>query len=299
MSKQGTHSMVGAASARMAGAKTAGITSQDGSSGAATGSSAGTGPRLNVRTAIGFGLEQHELADERDLQLLGHVQRLGSITAAARAAGVTYKTAWDRLRNLQTRLGQAVIIAAKGGRGGGRTQLSDKGQALLHYYEQLRRQQDHAVEPDVALDAVADLAARPLPLRKTSARNHLQGVVTAITRGGIRDVISVKLHDSLLLSVNITHASTLSLGLKKGVAVYLLIKAPAIRLAQQQGSQANVFCGQVHRSRRMRDQQELEVQIAPDVHVVTLVGQKHAQPLRKGDEIMVHIDPDTVILGVD
>lgn len=299
MSKQGTHSMAAAAGGRLAGVKTAGAASQESSPGAAGGPAGGTGPRLNVRTAIGFGLEQHELADERDLQLLGHVQRLGSITAAARAAGVTYKTAWDRLRNLQTRLGQAVIIAAKGGRGGGRTQLSDKGQALLHYYEQLRRQQDHAVESDVALDAVADLAARPLPLRKTSARNHLQGAVTAIARGGIRDVIRVQLHESLQLSVNITHASTLALGLKKGVAVYLLIKAPAIRLAQQQGAQTNVFCGQVRRSRRIRDQQELEVEIAPGVHLVTLVGQNQAQPLRKGDKIMVHIDPDTVILGVD
>ncbi|HLU02830.1 MAG TPA: TOBE domain-containing protein [Advenella sp.] len=259
----------------------------------------GAGPRLNVRTAIGFGLEQRELADERDLQLLGHVQRLGSITAAARAAGVTYKTAWDRLRNLQTRLGQAVIIAAKGGRGGGRTQLSETGQALLQYYEQLRRQQDHAVEPDVELDAVGGLAARPLPLRKTSARNHLQGVVAAIERDGIRDAITVRLHDAMHVNVNITHASTLALGLKKGVAVYLLIKAPAIRFARQQPVQQNVFCGSIRNTRRVQEQQELEVQIAPDVCLITVAGQDQPAPLRKGDRIWVHIDPDTVILGVD
>lgn|GEM_PF-605665 len=265
----------------------------------AAGTAGGSGPRLNVRTAIGFGLEQHNLADERDLQLLGHVQRMGSITAAARAAGVTYKTAWDRLRNLQTRLGQAVVIAAKGGRGGGRTLLSETGQALLQYYEQLRRQQDHAVEPDVELDAVGALAARPLPLRKTSARNHLQGVVAAIERDGMRDAISVRLHDSLQVSVNITHASTQALGLKKGVAVYLLIKAPAIRFARQHHVQQNVFCGLIRSTRRMHNQQELEVQIAPDVHLITVAGQDQAQPLRKGDQIWVHIDPDTVILGVD
>jgi len=256
-------------------------------------------PRLNVRTAIGFGLEQHDLADERDLQLLGHVKQLGSITAAAKAAGVTYKTAWDRLRNLQTRLGQAVVIAAKGGRGGGRTLLSEKGQALLQYYEQLRRQQDHAVEPDVELDAVGGLAARPLPLRKTSARNHLQGVVATIERDGMRDTIGVGLHDSLQVNVNITHASTQALGLKKGVAVYLLIKAPSIRFARQHHVQQNVFCGLIRSTRRMHNQQELEVQIAPDVHLIAVAGQDQAQPLRKGDQIWVHIDPDAVILGVD
>lgn len=256
-------------------------------------------PRLNVRTAIGFGLEQHALADERDLQLLGHVHRLGSITRAAQAAGVTYKTAWDRLRNLQTRLGHAVVITAKGGRGGGRTLLSEKGQALLQYYEQLRRQQDHAVEPDVELDAVGDVAMRPLPLRKTSARNHLRGVVAAIDRDGVRDAVSVSLHDSLHVSVNITHASTLALGLKKGVAVYLLIKAPAIRFVRQQQVRQNVFGGPVRSTRRTHDQQELEVQIAPDVHVITVVGMDQAPPLRKGDQVWIYIDPDTVILGVD
>ncbi|MGO1767584.1 MAG: TOBE domain-containing protein [Advenella sp.] len=256
-------------------------------------------PRLNVRTEIGFGLEQHELADERDLQLLGHVHRLGSITRAAQAAGVTYKTAWDRLRNLQTRLGLAVVIADKGGRGGGRTRLSEKGQALLQYYEQLRRQQDHAVEPAIELDAVAGIPARPLPLRKTSARNHLQGVVAGIERAGIRDVVRVRLHDSLVVSVNITHASTLSLGLKKGVSVYLLIKAPAIRFAGQQQLPSNIFSGRVCSMRRMQNQYELEVQIAPEVLLITFVAQDQAQPLHKGDPVSVYIDPDTVILGVD
>ncbi len=298
MSKLSADSIESVASPRSTRTQAADSTSSADRHGAA-GTAGGSGPRLNVRTAIGFGLEQHDLADERDLQLLGHVQRMGSITAAARAAGVTYKTAWDRLRNLQTRLGQAVVIAAKGGRGGGRTLLSETGQALLQYYEQLRRQQDHAVEPDVELDAVGALAARPLPLRKTSARNHLQGVVAAIERDGMRDAISVRLHDSLQVSVNITHASTQALGLKKGVAVYLLIKAPAIRFARQHHVQQNVFCGLIRSTRRMHNQQELEVQIAPDVHLITVAGQDHAQPLRKGDQIWVHIDPDTVILGVD
>src|SRR5690606_15803171 len=199
----------------------------------------------------------------------------------------------------QARLGQAVVIAAKGGRGGGRTLLSEKGQALLQYYEQLRKQQDHAVEPDVELDAVGGLAARPLPPRKTRARHQLQGVVATIERDGMRDAISVRLHDALHVIVNITHASTQALGLKQGVAVYLLIKAPAIRFAREHRVQQNIFCGLICSTRRMHNQQELEVQIAPDVHLIAVAGQDQAQPLRKGGRIWVHIDPDTVILGVD
>lgn len=259
----------------------------------------GSAPRLNVHTAIGFGLQEQNLADERDLQLLGHVHREGSITAAARAAGVTYKTAWDRLRNLQTRLGQAVIIPAKGGRGGGRTLLSEKGQALLQYYQQLRREQDHAAGPDIELDSVSDLSDRPLPLRKTSARNHLHGTVATIRRGGIRDEIQVKLHEALQVSVNITHASTLALGLKKNMSVYLLIKAPAVRFTREHQAQSNMFRGQICHTRRHQGQLELEVQIAPAVHLVTVAASDATAPLQKGDEVWIHIDPDSVILGID
>lgn len=267
--------------------------------GAATETEGRPATRLNVRTAIGFGVEQHALADERDLQLLGHVHRLGSITAAARAAQVTYKTAWDRLRKLQARLGQPVIIAAKGGRGGGRTLLSESGHALLRYYEQVRREQDHATGPEVELEAVGSLPPRPLPLRKTSARNHLQGTVASIRRTGIRDEISVRLHDTLVVSVNITHASTLALGLKPGVAVYMLIKAPAVRFVREPHAQPNVFSGQISSMRRVQGQQELEIQIAPQVYLVTVINQNEAGFLRKGGQVSVYIDPDTVILGVD
>ncbi len=259
----------------------------------------GSAPRLNVHTAIGFGLQEQDLADERDLQLLGHVHCEGSITAAARAAGVTYKTAWDRLRNLQTRLGQAVIIPAKGGRGGGRTMLSEKGQALLQYYQQLRREQDHAAEPEIELDSVSALSNRPLPLRKTSARNHLHGTVATIRRGGIRDEIQVRLHETLQVSINITHASTLALGLKKNMAVYLLIKAPAVRFSRENQAQTNLFRGKICHTHRNREQLELEVQIAPTVHLVTVAASDLTAPLQKGDEVWIHIDPDSVILGID
>ena len=262
-------------------------------------SSAESAPRLNVHTAIGFGIQEQSLADERDLQLLGYVHRDGSITAAARAVGVTYKTAWDRLRNLQERLGHPVIIPAKGGRGGGRTLLSDTGQALLRYYQQLRREQDRAIEPEVGLDSVNDVSERPIPLRRTSARNHLSGVVAAIRRDGIRDEIRVSLHDSLQVSVNITRASTLALGLKKSVPVYLLIKAPALRFTSEHKGQTNVFRGEIRHIRRNQKQLELEVQIAPEVNLVAVTATDAGRPLKKGDEVWIQIDPDTVILGID
>ncbi len=261
--------------------------------------------RLNVTATLGFGDGKHEVADERDLRLLEQVREQGSITAAAKAVGVTYKTAWDRLRNLQTRLGTPLIVAAKGGRGGGRTQLSEHGAALLARYEKLRRAQSLAVDryidvdPLVASQGAVAQAALP-PIGKTSARNQLRGMVVNIARAGMRDQVLVQLHDALTMQVNITHASTLSLGLRKGVAVYLLIKAPAIRLATPAEPGANSYEGVVSGLRSQHGQRELDIQIAPELRLIAAAPRELAPAsLKKGATVWISVDPDTIILGID
>ena len=260
--------------------------------------------RLNVTATLGFGDGEHEVADERDLRLLGQVREQGSITAAAKAVGVTYKTAWDRLRNLQARLGTPLIVAAKGGRGGGRTQLSEHGAALLARYERLRRAQSMAVDRYIEVDPLAASqspvaeAALP-PIGKTSARNQLRGIVVKIARAGMRDRVLVQLHDALTMQVNITHASTLSLGLRKGVAVYLLIKAPAIRLATPEPG-VNSYEGVVSGLRSQHGQRELDIQIAPELRLIAAAPRELAQEaLKKGATVWISVDPDTIILGID
>jgi molybdate transport system regulatory protein len=65
--------------------------------------------------------------------ILREVERTGSLAGAARALGMSYRTAWGRMKKLENALGTA-LVAKKGGNKAGST-LTAYGQVLLEAYE--------------------------------------------------------------------------------------------------------------------------------------------------------------------
>lgn len=71
------------------------------------------------------------------IDLLRHVAEGRSISAAARAMGLSYKRAWLRIDSLNQGLGRPVVEAAAGGKGGGGARLTPLGEALIARYAAL------------------------------------------------------------------------------------------------------------------------------------------------------------------
>jgi molybdate transport repressor ModE-like protein/molybdopterin-binding protein len=65
------------------------------------------------------------------LSLLRAIRDLGSLTAAAEATGVTYRTAWLRAERANRAWGRALVRRRRGGRGGGGAFLTPQGEAVL------------------------------------------------------------------------------------------------------------------------------------------------------------------------
>lgn len=63
---------------------------------------------------------------------------------------------------------------------------------------------------------------------RTSARNQLQGTVTAVTRGAVNDEVEITLPGGEKIVAVVTHGSTDALGLKPGVKAFALIKASSV-----------------------------------------------------------------------
>ena len=61
------------------------------------------------------------------IRLLQAVAREGSITAGAKAAGLTYKAAWDALDAMANLFGRPLLETRTGGRAGGGARLSPTG----------------------------------------------------------------------------------------------------------------------------------------------------------------------------
>jgi molybdate transport system regulatory protein len=68
------------------------------------------------------------------IALLEAIDREGSISAAARALGMSYPRAWGLVGELDEALGKPVVVRTLGGRKGGGASLTEAGRALIAHY---------------------------------------------------------------------------------------------------------------------------------------------------------------------
>lgn len=80
----------------------------------------------------------NSLGDKR-LDILRRIGESGSISSAARAAGVSYKAAWQAIETLSNLAGTALVSKAVGGSGGGGALLTPAGSRLLVAAERLNK----------------------------------------------------------------------------------------------------------------------------------------------------------------
>lgn len=170
----------------------------------------------------------------RRIALLEAIGDTGSITAAARSVGLSYKGAWDAV-NAANNLADAPLVArTTGGAGGGGTQLTQRGQRLVASYRAAEAEQARFLEQlnrRLAHLAGDDLNLMERLTMQTSARNQLLGHVTHVTRGAVNVEVDIELAGGDPLAATITHVSADNLGIEPGVPVTALVKASWLILA--------------------------------------------------------------------
>jgi len=93
--------------------------------------------------------------------LLQGIAETGSIAAAARAMGMSYKRAWYLMDTLNGYFHAPLVTSSKGGRGGGGAALTDMGRTVLELFRRLERHAAAAVGAE--LHELAALAATEPP----------------------------------------------------------------------------------------------------------------------------------------
>jgi len=68
------------------------------------------------------------------IALLEKIGELGSITQAAKAIGVSYKTAWEMMNQINNLSAAPLVDRATGGKGGGGASLTPAGHGLLEQF---------------------------------------------------------------------------------------------------------------------------------------------------------------------
>lgn len=102
-------------------------------------------PDLVPRASITLMRRGTPVIGEREARLLDAVERVRSIKEAAAETGISYRTAWSAIQQMEKALGREMVTSRAGGTGGGTTTLSDECRRLLNVYQDLRRRLDEEV----------------------------------------------------------------------------------------------------------------------------------------------------------
>lgn len=231
------------------------------------------------------------------IALLEAVARLGSISAAAKEAGLSYKGAWDGVQALNNLFDAPLVRAAPGGKSGGAALVTPRGQAVIRAFRAAEREVGTAfarLEADLSGDAELLWS---LGLR-TSARNALRGTVTVIEGDSVTAMVTLALGEGLSLRSSITRRSVEDLGLATGRPAIALIKSSFVHLDAGEGD--NRLAGEIVHREAGEASAEVTVALAAGKSLVaTLKPGDLAWGLAVGAKVEARIAASDVILAVD
>ena len=245
-------------------------------------------------------LSQHIIRRPQRIALLAQIAEQGSITRAAKSAGLSYKAAWDAIDELNNLAQKPLVERSVGGKGGGGARLTAEGERVLRLYQRLQVLQAQVLGSD---EDASDFNLLGRLMLRTSARNQLHGQVIAIESHGRNDMIRLQLSGDLSLSAQITHDSTQRLELEAGVEVVALIKAGWLELLGLEKAATpghNCMSGVIETILDAEDGPS-EVRITlPNGQVLCALAQPAALKALKaaeGQPIQVQFSPSNVLLG--
>lgn len=237
------------------------------------------------------------------VELLQAIADTGSITAAAKQAGVSYKTAWDRLERINNLSQSPVIERNAGGSQGGGSALTDYGRKMLNGFKQLQEQHKLFIEnlnqQLSSLDDVSNFMKNAL--LQTSARNQFLGTIEAIDIGAVNSEVQVRISDQQRIVAIVTEQSRQDMRLEIGDSLIAMIKASSVTLAlggQLQVSARNVLEGTVSKLDGGAVNTDVSIELAGGKTLSAMITNRSAEQLalREGMPLSALFKASSVIL---
>ena len=249
-------------------------------------------------------LQQRLFADPRRISLLKQIAQTGSISQGAKNAGISYKSAWDAINEMNQLSEHSLVDRATGGKGGGGAVLTRYGQRLIQLYDLLAQIQQKAFDvlsDDDALPLDSLLAAISRFSLQTSARNQWFGTVTGRDHQQVQQHVDILLADGTTrLKVAITAQSGERLGLDEGKEVLVLLKAPWVNVTRDPAVAAaadNQLACRISHIERGTEQCEVLMTLPDGQSLCATLPLNEAQTLEEGADVTAFFNADRIIIA--
>ncbi len=240
------------------------------------------------------------------IELLERIAKSGSIAKAAKEMRMSYKAAWDCIDMMNKISKEPLVLRITGGRGGGGTQITQKGEEAIKIFRAMEETQERLLKLfEMDLQEWNTLANNTICgghlMLKTSARNQLFGEITDIKEGKVNAEVTLKV-GNLQIASTITLHSLKEMNLKVGMQAYALIKANWIVVFSQQPkgiSLRNCISGEIKSLIDGAVNCEVVMQSEGiDFSAVITEDSKENLALKVGQKVWFGFKANNVILGI-
>ncbi len=263
---------------------------------------------MSLEATIALRTQASSQVGRERIHLLQAVAREGSISAGARAVGMSYKAAWDALDAMANLFGQPLLQTRAGGNAGGGAQLTQAGVKLIEAFQRMEAEMARVlrlIEPELSGTGLTPLNLMSGFLMKTSARNALRGTIARINKDVLSAEVAVQVSGETTIYASVTMESVKELGLVEGREAVVLIKAPFVMIARDEPglrvSARNAIAGTVLRCEQSPLQAEVVVEIGDGKTLAASITAASAQAMEIEPGLCVRalFDSSHVILAVD
>lgn len=235
---------------------------------------------------------------EKEIALLEAINEYGSISKAAKALPVSYKSAWEIIDSINNLAKEPVVIKAIGGSGGGGTKLTSYGEKLVKDYHLIKKEYDKFIS---SISNVSDIKTIKKLTLRLSARNQLFGKVTEIKKDKASAEVSFELKSGVILKSSITKEAADELELDIGDEIVGIIKATSVMISDKNEFKkaANLFEGIIEELEIGKITTNIKLHIDNlDKFWVTCKNDLTKElRLKKGKKVFIFIRPKNIIIG--
>ena len=258
---------------------------------------------MQIKSNLWFENDRQGYFGKGRIELLEQIERLGSISAAAKAMKTNYKAAWDAVNEMNNLSDAPIVERETGGKGGGGTVLTEQGRGAIALFHELEALQQHfwaSVETVGSDPKRLKQFAKRLTLH-TSARNQLLAQVEKAEASGLGAEVFLRLSGGEAVRVNITRRSLETMQIRPGMELFIILKSSWVRLcAGEEAPRGNRLPCRLEKVER--DGADIEVTAAlSGTNTLTIALSPEAFEslgLNEGDRAIACFEPSDALLAV-
>lgn len=240
---------------------------------------------------------------EKRIELLHAIAQHGSISKAAKAVPMSYKSAWEAVDMMNSLSPEPIVIRETGGKDGGGTTITSYGVTLLENYALLKEEHTRFLS---RLSELTDIESGTFKTIERlslhiSARNQIQAKVVSVKCENVNAKIHLKLKSGQVLVSVITKEAVEDLHIEKDQIITTIFKSSTVLLSgiNNKKSEENRLEGVITKIETDMENVKVQVDIGNHDTVVSVmpVNVLEKMELKVGSSVTAMIKASDIMLG--